>query len=52
MARQDYNGAVNDFNAYTRQFPTNLTAKIFGYDKPRPYFEAEAGAKEAPKVKF
>ena len=52
VARQDYNGAVNDFNAYTRQFPTNLTAKIFGYDKPRPYFEAEAGAKEAPKVKF
>jgi LemA protein len=52
VARQDYNAAVNDFNAYTRQFPTNLTAKIFGYDKPRSYFEAEAGAKEAPKVKF
>ena len=52
VARQDYNAAVNDFNAYIRQFPTNLTAKIFGLDKPRPYFEAEAGAQEAPKVKF
>jgi LemA protein len=52
VARQDYNAAANDFNAYIRQFPTNLTAKIFGMDKPRPYFEAEAGAQEAPKVKF
>jgi LemA protein len=52
VARQDYNGAVNDFNGFTRQFPTNLTAKIFGYDKARPYFEAEPGAKEAPQVKF
>ena len=52
VARQDYNAAANDFNAYIRQFPTNLTAKVFGMDKPRPYFEAEAGAQEAPKVKF
>jgi LemA protein len=52
VARQDYNTTVNDFNAYIRQFPTNLTAKVFGMDKPRPYFEAEAAAQEAPKVKF
>ena len=52
VARQDYNAAANDFNAYIRQFPTNLTAKVFGMDKPRQYFEAEAGAQEAPKVKF
>jgi LemA protein len=52
VARQDYNATANDFNAYIRQFPTNLTAKVFGMDKPRPYFEAEAGAQEAPKVKF
>jgi len=52
VARTDYNTAVAEFNAYIRRFPYNLTAKIFGLDKPRPYFQAEAGAKEVPKVKF
>ncbi|HEY8104896.1 MAG TPA: LemA family protein, partial [Gemmatimonadales bacterium] len=52
VARNDYNTAVGDFNAYIRRFPYNLTAKIFGLDKPRPYFQAEPGAKEPPKVKF
>jgi LemA protein len=52
VARQDYNTTVNDYNAFIRQFPTNLTAKIFGYDKAREYFEAEAAAQDAPKVKF
>jgi LemA protein len=52
VARQDYNGAVGEYNAYIRRFPYNLTAKIFGLGKPREYFEAEAGAREAPKVQF
>ena len=30
MARQDYNKTVEDFNAYIRRFPYNLTAKITG----------------------
>jgi LemA protein len=52
VARQDYNTAVGQYNAYIRRFPYNLTAKVFGMGKPRDYFEAEAGATEAPKVKF
>jgi LemA protein len=52
VARQDYNGAVGEYNAYIRRFPYNLTAKIFGLGKPRDYFEAEAGAAQAPKVQF
>ncbi len=52
VARTDYNTAVGEFNAYIRRFPYNLTAKIFGLDKPRPYFQAQAGAREAPKVQF
>jgi LemA protein len=52
VARTDYNAAVGEYNAYIRRFPYNLTAKIFGLDKPRPYFAAEAGAQEAPKVQF
>jgi LemA protein len=52
VARQDYNGAVGEYNAYIRRFPYNITAKVFGMGKPREYFEAQAGAKEAPKVQF
>jgi LemA protein len=53
VARQDYNAAVQDFNAYIRRFPYNLTAKIIGRGKPREYFELTTpGAAEAPKVKF
>jgi len=51
-ARQDYNDAVNQFNSYIRTFPYNLTAKMFGHGTPRVYFEAKAGAEEAPQVKF
>jgi len=52
VARQDYNDAVRDYNTFIRTFPYNLTAKIFGAGKPKPYFEASPGAAEAPKVKF
>ena len=52
MARQDYNTAVGEYNAYIRRFPYNITAKVFGMGKPREYFEAQPGAAEAPKVQF
>jgi LemA protein len=52
VARQDYNTAVGDFNGYIRRFPNNVTAKIFGLDNPREYFEAVGGAQDAPQVKF
>ena len=53
VARQDYNDQVKDLNAYIRQFPYNITAKIFGLGKPREYFElTNEAAAEVPKVKF
>ena len=52
VARQDYNAAVGEYNAFIRRFPYNLTAKMFGLGTPREYFEAEKGAAEAPKVQF
>ena len=52
VARQDYNGAVGQYNAFIRRFPYNLTAKVFGMGSPREYFEAVAGAAETPKVQF
>ena len=52
VARQDYNTAVGEYNAFIRRFPYNLTAKVFGMGRSRAYFEAAEGAKEAPKVQF
>jgi LemA protein len=52
VARQDYNTAVGEYNAYIRRFPYNLTAKVFGMGTPREYFEAAPAAAEAPKVTF
>src|SRR3954447_15039141 len=52
VARTDYNTAVGEYNAYIRRFPYNLTAKVFGLGNPREYFEAAAGAAQAPTVKF
>jgi LemA protein len=51
VARQDYNDAVNRYNAYIRRFPQVLTAKAIGKG-PREYFEASPGAAQAPKVDF
>src|SRR5260370_5577216 len=52
VARQDYNEAVNRYNAYIRRLPQGLTAKLLGKG-PRPYFELETpGAAQAPKVDF
>ncbi|MGO4223492.1 LemA family protein [Lysobacter sp. TAF61] len=53
VERQRYIGTVQDYNTYIRQFPTNLTAMMFGY-KPKPNFtvENEAQIQEAPKVDF
>src|SRR5256885_1677933 len=52
VARQDYNEAVNRYNAYIRRFPQVLTAKIIG-KKAREYFELTTpGADTVPQVKF
>ena len=49
-ARQDYNSAVQEYNAYIRKFPQVLTAKVIGKGA-REYFEVTApGAREAPRV--
>jgi LemA protein len=51
VARQDYNDAVNRYNAYIRRFPQVLTAKVIGA-KARAYFPETAGADTVPTVKF
>jgi len=52
VARQRYNQAVETFNASIRKFPYSLTNSLLLKLERKEYFKAEAGAKEAPKVKF
>ncbi len=51
MARNEFNEAARAYNTSIQSFPKNIFAGIFGF-KPRPYFEAEAGAEKAPKIDF
>lgn len=51
VARKDYNDASADYNANIKRFPTNIAAEIFGFDA-FPYFQADAGAQDAPTVDF
>ncbi|MGN6390502.1 MAG: LemA family protein [Burkholderiaceae bacterium] len=53
VARQRYIAAVQKYNTLARSFPTNLTAKMFGYP-PKPSFtvENERAISTAPKVDF
>jgi LemA protein len=53
VARNRYIQAVQDFNVTVRQFPTNLTAMVFGYDvKPNFSVEDEAAISTPPQVDF
>jgi LemA protein len=53
VARQRYIAAVQEYNVLARSFPTNLTAKMFGY-QPKPSFtvENEKSISTAPTVNF
>ena len=51
VERMRYNERVQEYNTSTRQFPANLTAKMFGF-KGHAFFEAPPEVKQAPKVTF
>jgi len=51
VERMRYNEKVQDYNTSRRQFPANLTAKMFGF-KEYPFFQAPPEAKTVPKVTF
>jgi LemA protein len=51
VARMRYNERVQDYNTQRRKFPSNVTAKMFGF-KEYPYWEVPPEAKQAPKVNF
>jgi LemA protein len=49
--RMRYNERVQEYNTLRRRFPSNVTAKVFGF-KEYPYYEAPAASQQAPKVNF
>src|SRR3989338_1482656 len=51
VERNRYNEAARDYNTTREKFPANLVANFFQFQS-KPYFEAEEGAKTAPKVDF
>ena len=51
LERNRYNDLVKDFNARVRSFPASTIAGMSGFTA-HPYFEAAAGAENAPKVNF
>lgn len=51
VERQKFNEAARMYNTTIRQFPKNIVAGMFDFEK-RPYFEAQEGADQAPKVEF
>lgn len=53
VARNRYIAAVQDYNLTVRQFPSNLTAKVFGFQvKPNFSVQNEAAIAAPPAVDF
>src|SRR6266567_3924809 len=50
-ARRDYTLAAQDYNTTRSRFPAVLIAGLMGF-KEQPYFKADEGARQAPKVDF
>jgi LemA protein len=51
VARGRYNERIQEYNTQRRRFPSNVTAKVFGF-KEYPYFTAPPEAQRVPKVDF
>ena len=51
VERQKYNETARVYNTSIREFPRNILASMFGFEK-KPYFEAQEGSNVAPKVEF
>ncbi len=51
VERMRFNEAAMNFNAFRRQFPNAIVAKVAGFQN-KAYFQANQDAKTAPQVKF
>jgi LemA protein len=51
VERMRYNERVQEYNTSRRQFPSNITARVFGF-REYPFFQAPPAAREVPRVDF
>jgi LemA protein len=51
VERNNFNGAVQNYNTVLLRFPTKFIGGMFGF-QPRPFFKSNEGAEKAPEVKF
>ena len=51
VERQRYNERVQEYNTARRRFPSNMTAKLFGFEE-YPYWEVPKEAQGVPRVDF
>ncbi len=51
VERRRFNEMARRYNTAIRRFPASIVAGMFGFTK-RAYFQAQAGAEQAPQVKF
>jgi LemA protein len=53
VERRRFNEVARDYNIRLQRFPANQIVPLLGWDfETKAYFEAEAGAEEAPEVEF
>ena len=52
VSRTDFNGAVQQYNSYIRQFPAVIMAKITGAKEKKYFTVTNAANREAPTVDF
>lgn len=51
VERMRYNERVQEYDTLRRRFPSNITARLFGFED-HPYFNAPAEAQQVPRVDF
>jgi len=51
VERRRFNEAAQGYNTLTKQFPTVIVARSFGFVEKQ-YFQAAAGSEKAPVVDF
>ena len=51
VARDRFNETVQDYNTFMRQFPRNMVAGMFGFER-KTQFQADQAAQQAPTIQF
>ena len=51
VARDRFNETVRDYNTFMRQFPRNMVAGMFGFER-KTQFQADQAAQQAPTIQF